>query len=72
MGKAVCLGVGCEDGVHPKVKRRTERSPHRAFIGGVHWGTLRTVENTGELIKLGHTADHSAGGEYTPLAPWRP
>lgn len=40
-------------------------SPYGAFVHRVHGRTLRTVEHTGELVKLGHAADHSARGEDT-------
>lgn len=42
-----------------------DSSPHGALFHRVHGRTLRTVENTGELVKLGHAANHSAVGEDT-------
>lgn len=42
-----------------------ERSPNGAFVCGIHRGTLRTVENTGKLIKLRDAADHSTEGGNT-------
>lgn len=70
MGQAAF--VGGEDEVNPRVYRRAEWSPYRAFLHRVHRGTLRTVENTGKLIKLGHTANHSVGRENTnSLVLWR-
>lgn len=65
VGQVVCIGGSCEDEVHPMVNSRAERSPYGAFVHRVHWGTLRTVENTGKLIKLGNTANNSAGGGNT-------
>lgn len=42
-----------------------DSSPHGALFRRVHGRTLRTVENTGELVKLGHAANHSVVGENT-------
>lgn len=65
IGQVAFVSGGREDEVDPKVYRRAEWSPYRAFFHRVHRGTLRTVENTGKLIKLGHAANHSAGRENT-------
>lgn len=52
----VGVGVVRKDGGDSKA------SPYGAFVYRVHGRTLRTVEHTGELVKLGHAADHSAEG----------
>lgn len=46
-------------------KDADDPSPHGALFHRVHGRTLWTVENTGELVKLGHAANHSAAGEET-------
>lgn len=55
----VGVGVVWTDGGDSKA------SPYGAFVHRIHGRTLRTVEHTGELVKLGHAADHSAGGGRT-------
>lgn len=41
-------------------KNAKDSSPHGALFHWVHGRTLWTVENTGELVKLGHAANDSA------------
>lgn len=61
-------GTGCV-AVRPQgwngIRDADDSSPHGALFHRVHGRTLRTVEDTGELVKLGHAANHSAVGEDT-------
>lgn len=57
---AAGVGRGCEDGVNGAYFRLAEGSPHGAFVHRVHRRTPWAVKNTGKLVKLRHTADHSA------------
>lgn len=61
IGQVVLAGASYDDDADPEVYRLLVRSPYGAFFLRVHRRTLWTVENTGKLIKLGHTANHSAG-----------
>lgn len=58
----MCGWVGAVK-VIPRSTGWAKRSPYRAFVHRAHWGSLRTVENTGKLIKLGNAADYSTGDE---------
>lgn len=53
---AMSCGFTDEKGLRGAV----DSSPHGALFHWVHGRTPRTVENTGELVELGHAADHSA------------
>lgn len=63
VGQVACEGGWGAVNVIPSSTGWAERSPYRAFVHRVHWEALWTVENTGKLIELGNTADHSAGNE---------